>query len=251
MDDRCARRRSAPGPRPTATCCARRGGRRSSSPAAPTPSSTPAPPVDQELHASAETFRELIVGDLDATVVELERTIQGAGLEPADLAAIYLAGGSSRIPLIARLIQRRLGQLPEYLDDPKSVVALGAAATPMGEAGGTAAGASATAGGPPQGLEADVGDQATVTRRVPGAGWPRRRPRHPRHPRPRRPLPHRRHPHRRHRRPSGAPTVPSRRPPDAGDEAPPDAGDEAPPEVPAGGGGPRRRGASWWPPWRR
>ncbi|MGI8800713.1 MAG: Hsp70 family protein [Solirubrobacteraceae bacterium] len=88
------------------------------------------PPVDQELHASAETFRELIVSDLEATVVELERTIKSAGLAPSDLASIYLAGGSSRIPLIARLIQRRLGQLPEYLDDPKSVVALGAASAP-------------------------------------------------------------------------------------------------------------------------
>ena len=191
-----------------------------------------APPVDQELHASAETFRELIISDLEATVVELERTIQGAGLEPGDLAAVYLAGGSSRIPLIARLIQRRLGQLPEYLDDPKSVVALGAAATPMGEAGGTAAGASATAGGPPQGLEADVGDQATVTRRVPGAGVAAPPPAAPETPEaappPPPPPPPTPPP------PSGAPTFPSRRPPDAGDEAPP--------EVPAGGGGPPRRG---------
>jgi len=88
------------------------------------------PPIDQELLASAESFRELIIGDVEATVGELERTIRGAGVEPTQLTAIYLAGGSSRIPLIGRMIQQRLGQLPESLDDPKVVTVLGAARPP-------------------------------------------------------------------------------------------------------------------------
>ena len=88
------------------------------------------PPIDQELLASAEGFRELIIGDVEATVAELEHTIRGAGVEPTQLAAIYLAGGSSRIPIISRIIQQRLGQLPESLDDPKVVTALGAARLP-------------------------------------------------------------------------------------------------------------------------
>jgi actin-like ATPase involved in cell morphogenesis len=131
-----------------------------------------APPIDQELHASAETFRELIVSDLEATVVELERTIQSAGLEPSDLAAIYLAGGSSRIPLIARLIQRRLGQLPEYLDDPKSVVALGAASAPLTASAGSApapAAATGTVTAPPSDA---ARDDRTVTRPVPTGAAP-------------------------------------------------------------------------------
>ena len=92
------------------------------------------PPVDRDLHVTAEELNGLIAADLEGTVTELERTIRGAGLAPGDLAAIYLAGGSSRIPLVARLIQQRLGQLPDYLDDPKSVIVLGAARIPAPEA---------------------------------------------------------------------------------------------------------------------
>ncbi len=92
------------------------------------------PPVDRDLHVTAEELNGLIAADLEGTVTELERTIRSAGLEPGDLAAIYLAGGSSRIPLVARLIQQRLGQLPDYLDDPKSVIVLGAARIPAPEA---------------------------------------------------------------------------------------------------------------------
>ena len=85
------------------------------------------PPVDQELEANVADFERLIAPTLRGTVAELERTILAAGLQTSDLAAIYLAGGSSRIPLVGRLIQERLGVLPEHLDDPKSVIALGAA----------------------------------------------------------------------------------------------------------------------------
>jgi hypothetical protein len=85
------------------------------------------PPVDQELEANVTDFERLIAPTLRGTVAELERTILAAGMQTSDLAAIYLAGGSSRIPLVGRLIQERLGILPEHLDDPKSVIALGAA----------------------------------------------------------------------------------------------------------------------------
>ena len=91
------------------------------------------PPVDRDLRVTSDELNGLISSDLEGTVAELERTIRGAGLEPNDLSAIYLAGGSSRIPLVARLIQQRLGQLPDYLDDPKSVIVLGAARIPAPE----------------------------------------------------------------------------------------------------------------------
>lgn len=85
------------------------------------------PPIDRELEANAPDFERLIAPTLRGTVAELERTILAAGLQSSDMAAIYLAGGSSRIPLVGRLIQERLGVLPEHLDDPKAVIALGAA----------------------------------------------------------------------------------------------------------------------------
>jgi actin-like ATPase involved in cell morphogenesis len=85
-------------------------------------------PIDQDLHFTAEQFQALILQDLEHTVAELKRTIAGAGLQTADLSAVYLAGGSSRIPLISTLIEQQLGISPETLDDPKSAIALGAAA---------------------------------------------------------------------------------------------------------------------------
>ncbi len=89
-------------------------------------------PVDAYLPVAADELARLIRPDLEETVAELERTIASAGLEPADLAAIYLAGGSSRIPLVSELIKERLGQSPDYLEDPKAVIALGAARPPIG-----------------------------------------------------------------------------------------------------------------------
>ncbi len=85
-------------------------------------------PVDQELNVTVAQFQELIRSDLERSVAELKRTITSAGLQAADLAAIYLVGGSSRIPMIPKLIAERLGLAPETLDDPKSAIALGAAA---------------------------------------------------------------------------------------------------------------------------
>ena len=85
------------------------------------------PPVDQELSATVEEFEGLIAPTLRGTVAELERTILAADLKTADMKAIYLAGGSSRIPLVSRLIEERMGLAPEHLDDPKAVIAMGAA----------------------------------------------------------------------------------------------------------------------------
>jgi hypothetical protein len=93
-------------------------------------------PIDREFQASVQELEQLIAPALRGTVEELQRTITATGLEPADLEAIYLAGGSSRISLVGRIIQERLGVVPSQLDDPKAVIALGAAA--LGSTGAAA-----------------------------------------------------------------------------------------------------------------
>src|SRR5690606_34312496 len=61
------------------------------------------------------------------TVATLQRAIAAAGVTPADVKAIVLAGGSSRIPLVAEMVSGELGR-PVVLDaHPKHTVALGAA----------------------------------------------------------------------------------------------------------------------------
>jgi hypothetical protein len=57
----------------------------------------------------------------------MRRAIDSAGLTPADLDAVLLVGGSSRIPLVAQQVGAEL-DLPVTVDsDPKAVVAIGAA----------------------------------------------------------------------------------------------------------------------------
>ena len=65
-------------------------------------------PIDHEFHATASDLERLIGPILRGTAAELERTILAAGRKPSELEAIYLAGGSSRIPLVGRILQQRL-----------------------------------------------------------------------------------------------------------------------------------------------
>jgi molecular chaperone DnaK len=60
-------------------------------------------------------------------VATLQRAIAVAGVTPADIKAVVLAGGSSRIPLITEMVRSEVGR-PVVLDaHPKHTVALGAA----------------------------------------------------------------------------------------------------------------------------
>jgi molecular chaperone DnaK (HSP70) len=84
-------------------------------------------PVNRTLTVSVADLNSLIRRDVEDSAGELERTIRSAGLEPDQLTAVYLAGGSSQIPLVAEVIQQRIGVVPRYLDDCKAVICLGAA----------------------------------------------------------------------------------------------------------------------------
>lgn len=84
-------------------------------------------PVNRDLPLTARELGNLIRRDIEQTVAELERTIRSASLTSSELSGIYLAGGSSQIPLVAEMIEQRLGVSPRYLNDPKAVICLGAA----------------------------------------------------------------------------------------------------------------------------
>jgi actin-like ATPase involved in cell morphogenesis len=73
--------------------------------------------------------------ELSRAVELLAGAVRSAGLSGTDLAAVHLVGGSSRIPLLARMLRARL-PVPVQLDEmPELVVALGAHAVlePTGE----------------------------------------------------------------------------------------------------------------------
>ena len=67
------------------------------------------------------------------TIAALRRTIESAGIQPGDLAAVLLVGGSSRIPMVAEMIGAELGRPAAVDADPKQVVALGTARLAAGE----------------------------------------------------------------------------------------------------------------------
>jgi hypothetical protein len=83
-------------------------------------------PFDTDLRITRDEFEGLIRQDLESSVDELLGTVQAAQKAPSELVAVYLTGGSSRIPLAASLVHERFQRLPATRGDPKSVVALGA-----------------------------------------------------------------------------------------------------------------------------
>lgn len=80
----------------------------------------------EEFRVTRPEFEELISPVLDTAAGEMRTTIGLAGLEAAQLTALYLTGGASRVPAVATRLATVLGIMPQMKDDPKAVVALGA-----------------------------------------------------------------------------------------------------------------------------
>ncbi len=85
------------------------------------------PGFEREIQLTRAELDQLIRDEVDETVATLAAVISAAGLTPMELSGIYLVGGSSRIPLVAETIWRQLQVKPSVQDNPKSVVAMGAA----------------------------------------------------------------------------------------------------------------------------
>lgn len=85
------------------------------------------PETAMEVTVTRDEFDAVIGPEIQRTAAVLEETIGAAGMTAPALAAVYLVGGSSRIPLVEEVIAQRLGVTPATLDEPKQVVAYGAA----------------------------------------------------------------------------------------------------------------------------
>lgn len=85
------------------------------------------PVADRELLMTRDELEALIDNPIDRSVDELEDTILDADIEASDLKAIYLVGGSSRIPMVFDRLTSRFGDRVRTRDEPKSVVVEGAA----------------------------------------------------------------------------------------------------------------------------
>ncbi|MCD0451274.1 Hsp70 family protein [Actinocorallia sp. API 0066] len=105
-------------------------------------------PVDgfaEAVQVQRAEFVARITPHLRTTMVELAATVERAGLAFADLAEIYLTGGSSRVPLVTDLFAETFGRIPSVEGDPKTVVVIGALHSYRAATSPTSAPASVTA----------------------------------------------------------------------------------------------------------
>ncbi|WP_344740443.1 Hsp70 family protein, partial [Pseudonocardia halophobica] len=112
------------------------------------------PSLQAEVRLTRAELEEMMRPSIESTVRALRRALRTAAVEPEDLHAVLLVGGSSRIPLVSQMVSEALGRPTAVDAHPKHVVALGAAALaaayehPSGNGVGTADGADAGAAAP-------------------------------------------------------------------------------------------------------
>ena len=79
-----------------------------------------------EYEVSRPEFETLIHDLLQRTLDSVDRVFKDAGLAPNDVDRILLVGGSTRIPLVWRLLAEHTGIEPQMAVNPDEAVALGA-----------------------------------------------------------------------------------------------------------------------------
>ncbi|WP_229403636.1 Hsp70 family protein [Micromonospora okii] len=140
------------------------------------------PGTETVVELTREELERVATPLLARAVAETRRVVAEAGLTPDRLAGLFLVGGPTRMPLVARMLHAELGVAPTVLEQPELPVAEGALtalptpraprpATPVAPAGVPVAGPS-TAG--PGGLPpAWSGDGPRLPPTVPvGSGLP-------------------------------------------------------------------------------
>ncbi|GAA1880472.1 Hsp70 family protein [Asanoa iriomotensis] len=86
------------------------------------------PGVEKAVHLTRDELERLANPLLRRAVMETAAVIAAANLRPDQLAGLFLVGGSSRVPLVARMLHADLGVAPTVLEQPELPVAEGALA---------------------------------------------------------------------------------------------------------------------------
>ncbi len=85
----------------------------------------------QDLHLTMKITRaqlERLIGDLlESSLKPVEQAITDAKVQKKDIAEVVLVGGSTRIPMVQRLVKEFFGREPNRSVNPDEVVAVGAA----------------------------------------------------------------------------------------------------------------------------
>ena len=83
-------------------------------------------PLHLDMELSRGEYEKMITPLVESTLDSVSRALDDAGMKARDLNAIVLVGGSTRTPLVWRLLQERTGMEPHLDVHPDLCVALGA-----------------------------------------------------------------------------------------------------------------------------
>ena len=86
----------------------------------------PMPPPFPDAHVTRSDLEQLISAPISRAAGLVAAAVRDAGLAPQQLAGVFLVGGSSRIPLVARMVHDQVRIVPTSIDQPETVVARGA-----------------------------------------------------------------------------------------------------------------------------
>jgi Ethanolamine utilization protein EutJ (predicted chaperonin) len=97
------------------------------------------PLLNLDVHLTRDELEDLARPLVEQTIRVTQGAMRWAQLAEGRMAGVFLVGGSSRIPLVATLLHRALGEAPVVIEQPELVVAegsivTGAAAVPVSAA---------------------------------------------------------------------------------------------------------------------
>jgi hypothetical protein len=87
------------------------------------------PLFDDDVPLGREQLDQLAAPVIHRTIAASRNVLRDAGVAPAEVAAIFLVGGSSRLPLTASALHRALGVAPTVAEQPELAVVQGSLRT--------------------------------------------------------------------------------------------------------------------------
>jgi molecular chaperone DnaK len=84
-------------------------------------------PKHLQMNLSRAKFEQLVGDFIERTMGPVRQALKDAGLQPKDIDEVVLVGGSTRIPMVQRVVQEFFGKEPHKGVNPDEVVAIGAA----------------------------------------------------------------------------------------------------------------------------
>lgn len=80
-----------------------------------------------DVELTLETFEQLIEADVKKTIMACRRALRDADIDKEHVSEVVMVGGSTRVPLVRKQVEKFFNKVPHTNIDPDRVVAIGAA----------------------------------------------------------------------------------------------------------------------------